>query len=322
MSKRNQEGTSNEGSPMAKSQSANLGSHRNLSIARQNSPKDIIGSSIPGSGRMDHVSAGYGEPLRSSTSERLFLRSQEWSMGNTSNVGSEHPEQGAKPASNGKPLRGAETQQNDSNREFRNMKITDNEYMTKVLPNLQKKLGVIQDLPKFAMEAYTNNLLMWRFFVSSSTKAGIHLDPIYTDNLEVHKNANFEDFQSLFDITKKLILVNQEILNVNSIGSEVLSWTRSTLLDDQAIKWTKATVLLYSDSVLRLGRIDASEEANRKWKGQVTESWMINCLGGLLRPDGEPIEFEWNIFPGFTALHLHVHVQRHRLQQRRKWRFL
>ena len=154
--------------------------------------------------------------------------------------------------------------------------------------------------------------------MSSSTKAGIHLDPIYTDNLEVHKNANFEDFQSLFDITKKLILVNQEILNVNSIGSEVLSWTRSTLLDDQAIKWTKATVLLYSDSVLRLGRIDASEEANRKWKGQVTESWMINCLGELLRPDGEPIEFKWNIFAGFTALHLHVHVQRHRLQQRSK----
>ena len=148
MSKRNQEGTSNEGSPMAKSQSANLVSHRNLSIARQNSPKDIIGSSIPVSDRMDHVSTGYGEPLRSSTSERLFLRSQEWSMGNTSNVGSEHPEQGAKPASNGKPLRGVETQQIDSNREFRNMKITDNEYMAKVLPNLQKKLGVIQDLQK------------------------------------------------------------------------------------------------------------------------------------------------------------------------------
>ena len=93
-----------------------------------------------------------------------------------------------------------------------------------------------------------------RMFVSSSMKAAIHLGPNYLANLEVYKNTNFEDIQSLFNITQKLILEHsEEILNVNTIHSTSPFWTRSVLSHDQMIQWTKAKVLVYSDSVLCLG---------------------------------------------------------------------
>ena len=122
-------------------------------------------------------------------------------------------------------------------------------------------------------------------------KAAIHLDLRHTDNLEVCKNSEFEDIESLFNITKKLISENSETLNVNSIESTSLSWTRSTLLNDRALKWTKARVHVYSDSVLCLGKIHDSTEAPRQWNGQVAELRMQICfLGGPLALDGEPIE--------------------------------
>ena len=105
--------------------------------------------------------------------------------------------------------------------------------------------------------------------------------------------SKFVEIQSLFDVTRKLILENQEMLNVNSTGSENPSRARSTLLNDQATKWTKARVRLYSDAVLCMGRIHDSEEANRKWQGQAAEFRMENSFGELLGQDGEPIEFEW-----------------------------
>ena len=70
-------------------------------------------------------------------------------------------------------------------------------------------------------------------------KAAIHMGPDYTENLEIHKNTNFEEF----DITQKLVLFKQgEILNVKTIECASPSWTRSSLAHDQAIKWSKAKV--------------------------------------------------------------------------------
>ena len=72
------------------------------------------------------------------------------------------------------------------------------------------------------MEAYKTNMLMWGLFMASSMKAAIHLGPRHTDNFEVYKNSEFEDIESLFNITKKLLSENSEIRNVNSIDSTSL----------------------------------------------------------------------------------------------------
>ena len=71
-------------------------------------------------------------------------------------------------------------------------------------------------------------------FMSSSTKAAIHLGPNYLANLEVYKITNFEEIQTLFNIIQKLILEQSvEILNVHTIESAPSSWSRSVLSHDQ-----------------------------------------------------------------------------------------
>ena len=61
--------------------------------------------------------------------------------------------------------------------------------------------------------------------MSSSMKAAIHLEPNCLANLEVYKNTNFEEIQSLFNITQKLMLEHsEEILNVNTIHCTSPSW--------------------------------------------------------------------------------------------------
>ena len=106
----------------------------------------------------------------------------------------------------------------------------------------------------------------------SSTKAAIHLGPNCLANLEVYKNRNFEEIQSLFNITQKLILEHsEEILNVNTIESASPSWTRSALSHDQAIKWTEAKSRVYSDSVQCVGQMNERKETITRWEGQVAE---------------------------------------------------
>ena len=80
--------------------------------------------------------------------------------------------------------------------------------------------------------------------------ASVHLGPNYNENLEVYRNPNFEELKNLLDITHILILEHEaEILSVSTIDLKASSWTRSTLMHDQAMKSTKAKVHVYSDSV-------------------------------------------------------------------------
>ena len=69
---------------------------------------------------------------------------------------------------------------------------------------------------------------------------------------------------------------------------------KTVMLKEQAIKWTRARVFVYSDSVLCLGKMHDPEDAIKKWIP-------LRELQGL---DGEPIDFEWKIFLGATALNI------------------
>ena len=101
--------------------------------------------------------------------------------------------------------------------------------------------------------------------MASTMKAAIHLGQSYIENLEAYKNTNFEEFQNLFGITQKLTLDHsEEILNVKPIGCTTPSCTRSTLSLDQVIKWTKAKVSVYSDSVLCLVKMKGSFRSKSK----------------------------------------------------------
>ena len=96
---------------------------------------------------------------------------------------------------------------------------------------------------------------------------------------------------------------------MNCLDSTCPSWTRSTLLSDRAVKWMTAKVHVYSDSVLCLGKIHDPGEAIEKWNGHVATVQVENSFSELLGLDAEPIEFEWTIFPGFTALEILHKIQ-------------
>ena len=93
-------------------------------------------------------------------------------------------------------MRGVETHMNRSKMEFHTMQISKHQFLGKVVQNLQKKLGITENSPKFGIEAIKTNVLMWGLFMSSTMKAAIHLGPNYTENLEVFKNTNFEEIEN------------------------------------------------------------------------------------------------------------------------------
>ena len=122
-------------------------------------------------------------------------------------------------------------------------------------------------------------------------KAAIHLGPNNLANLEVYKNTNFDEIQSLFHITQRLTLEHsEEILHVNTNDSAYPSWTRSVLSDDQVIQWAKPKVRVYSDSALCLGRMSDSKDVIERWEGQVEELKVSPSYKELLGIDGEAIE--------------------------------
>ena len=79
--------------------------------------------------------------------------------------------------------------------------------------------------------------------------------------------------------------------------------------DEEVISLSHAKVYVFSDSVLCLGRKNENPQSNTVWEDKLTwfkDSPQYRSLDTI---DGEPMEFEWNIFPGFTTLQLCNKVQ-------------
>ena len=97
----------------------------------------------------------------------------------------------------------------------------------------------------------------------------------------------------------------EEISNVEKIHWEKHSWKRLSLIGDETvINLQRAKVYVFSDSVLCLGRVHQHPQSNDAWKDRI--GWIITDesyrdYDGI---NGEPTEFEWFIFPGFTTLQL------------------
>ena len=155
------------------------------------------------------------------------------------------------------------------------------------------------------------NVLIWRLLMSTTMKSSIHLGLNYDQNLIACQNRNSEGIKTLFDISLRLIAENScESLNLSTMTYDFFPWMRMTLCHDQEIKWRKAKVHVFSDSVLCLGRICHPSEANIKWKEQIQYFQQSNEYAELSGNDGDSIEFEWNIFPRFTSIEILRQIQK------------
>ena len=118
-------------------------------------------------------------------------------------------------------------------------------------------------------------------------------------------NSRYLTLKHMFDITLKLVSEQEEINNVDKIHWEKHSWEQQSLIGDETvINLQRAKVHVFSDSVLCLGRVHQHPQSNEAWKewiGWIVTDKSYRDYDGI---NGEPTEFEWNIFPEFTTLQL------------------
>ena len=136
-------------------------------------------------------------------------------------------------------------------------------------------------------------------------QAAVHLGNDYLDNLQSTQSQR--TMKQLFDVTRKLVSEQTEIQGMSLIDWQEKSSKRTTLLNDRAVQLSTAKAYGFSDSVLCMGTIP--DTIVSAWKVKV--AWIMNshqCLE-LNRSDGEPMEFEWTTFPGFTTLQIHSEIQ-------------
>ena len=118
-------------------------------------------------------------------------------------------------------------------------------------------------------------------------------------------NSTDLTLKKMFDITSKLVSEQEEINNLDQIHWGRNSWKQLSLIGDETvIDLQRAKVYVFSDSVLCLGRVHQHPESNEAEKQRIewiTTDKSYRDYDGI---NGEPTEFEWNIFPGLTALQL------------------
>ena len=93
-------------------------------------------------------------------------------------------------------------------------------------------------------------------------------------------------------------------------GRILSSWKHLSLVgDEEVISLSHTEVYVFSDSVLCLSKVNQNPQSNTVWEDKLTWFKSSSQYRTLDTIDGEPIEFEWNIFPGFTTLQLCDKVQ-------------
>ena len=162
-----------------------------------------------------------------------------------------------------------------------------------------------------ATEDSEEHSVIWRMFMSSTLQASVFMGKNYSDNWHPIKNTEDLTMKQMFDMSENLVCeTSDEICGVNTINWEDSSWKYLSLVDDEQVTSLSHTmVYVFSDSVLCLGKMNENPQSNIAWEDRW--EWFKSSpeYRALDRIDGQPIEFEWNIFPGFTTLQLSHKVQ-------------
>ena len=128
-------------------------------------------------------------------------------------------------------------------------------------------------------------------------QAAVHLGKDYTENLRPTKNQPKKTLIQLFQVIERLITDQTELTGLTT-----------TLSTDRAVQFAIAKTYVFSASALCLGGI--SDEPVKAWKSRINWFWETRYLKDLDRIDGEPMEFEWTNFPGFTTLGVLDEIQK------------
>ena len=190
-----------------------------------------------------------------------------------------------------------------------NLSLKSRSFLHRVNDRLRK---ILDHSSTDAMQDIDKRSLLWGMFMSSALEASVFMGNNYSENLHSIKNTgNNLTLKQMFDTSEKLIVgQSDEIYEVNPINWEDSSWKQISLVSDaEVISLSHAMVYVFSDSVLCLGNVNDNPTSNAVREEKLSLFKSSSQHRTLDTIDGEPMEFEWNIFPGFTALQLISKVQ-------------
>ena len=141
------------------------------------------------------------------------------------------------------------------------------------------------------------NLAIWGMFVNTTLRAAVHLGQ---DHL-------WKTAEQLFRETEKLVSGQTETACTSVIDFQDLRWVSTSLLYSRAHQYSTAKAYVFSDSVLCLGKMgDGPVES---WKSKIQRYSDNKYFKDLNRIDGEPMEIERKICPGFTTVGILNQIQ-------------
>ena len=154
-------------------------------------------------------------------------------------------------------------------------------------------------------EAGEEHSIIWGMFKAATMNAATYMGKDFSTIQNPIKNYEDLTLKQMFDVTAQLVNNQEEIHGLDKIQWEKDSWKRLSLIGDETVVNLQRTkVYVFSDSVLRLGRILQHPDSNEAWKNRIAGVKAEKSYRDYDGINGEPTEFEWNIFPGFTSLQL------------------
>ena len=197
----------------------------------------------------------------------------------------------------------------DSDTAESNLSLKSRSFLNRVNDRLRR---VLDHSSKDAMQDIDKRPIIWGMIMSSTLEASVFMVKNYSDILHSIENLGKNlTLKKMFDISEKLIVgQSDENFGVSQISWEDSPWRQLSLINDEEVtSLSHAKVDVFSDSVLCLGKMSENPLSKNVWEDKLTWFKCSSEYRTLDRIDGEPMEFEWNIFPGFTTLELCNKVQ-------------
>ena len=126
-------------------------------------------------------------------------------------------------------------------------------------------------------------------------QAAVYCGNDYLENLHSTEKQPQRTVKQLFDETRKLVREQTEIQGISLINWQENSWERTTVLNNRAVQLSTAKAYVFSNSLLCMGRMHDTPVS--AWKEQIDWFMKSSQCRELDRIDGEPMAFEWEIFP-------------------------
>ena len=181
------------------------------------------------------------------------------------------------------------------------LSVESRSFVNRVNDQVRKRQKRISNLTRDGEE----HSMIWGMFMTVTMESAVFMGKNYQNNCQSIVNTTDLTLKQMFDISARLLSEQDEISGVETIGWENHSWKYLSLIgEERIISLRRTKVYVFSDSVLCLGKILENPESNDAWERRLGWFKSSQNYRNFDRIDGEPMEFEWNIFPGFDTLQL------------------